>query len=330
MGAAQEMLAALLDGDRSALARAITLIESTREADAQVARSLLEACMPRSGNSARIGITGIPGAGKSTLIDTLGLRLLDHGHRVAVLAIDPSSARTGGSILGDKTRMERLAQHPGAFIRPTAAAGHLGGAGRRTRETIVLCEAAGYDRIIVETVGTGQNELEADALTDITVLLLIAGAGDELQGIKRGIMESADVIAFTKCDGEMLARARLAQRELQSALQLLAPRAHGQRPGTYLTSALTGEGIDLLIAEVERLAASQTDSGYLMQRRRQQDLLWLDHAVTEALKAAFNRHPAVAAALPRLQKAVVEQALSPFAAADELLALFRTSGEPHP
>ncbi|MBK7943793.1 MAG: methylmalonyl Co-A mutase-associated GTPase MeaB [Flavobacteriales bacterium] len=329
MGIPVDLFTALRNGDRSALARAITLIESTRESDKPQARALLEACMPFSGQSIRIGMTGIPGAGKSTMIDVLGLLLLQQEHRVAVLAIDPSSARSGGSILGDKTRMERLAQEDGAFIRPTAAAGHLGGVGRRTREAIVLCEAAGYDRLLIETVGTGQTELEADALSDVNVLLLIAGAGDELQGIKRGIMESADVIVFTKCDTAK-EHARKAAGELRSALQLLPPRWHGGRPAVLVTSAITQEGIDELATGIESLSAKNGASGKLEQRRREQDLLWLDHAVNESLRSAFMRHPGVAAALPSMKQAVLDRDKSPFAAADEMLELFRKGDGPLP
>ncbi|MFZ1692579.1 MAG: methylmalonyl Co-A mutase-associated GTPase MeaB, partial [Flavobacteriales bacterium] len=215
-----DLVPMLRQGDRAALGRAITLIESGRQADESAAQELISACLPWSGNALRLGITGIPGVGKSTLIDALGIWLIGQGHRVAVLAIDPSSARSGGSILGDKTRMERLSQHEAAFIRPSPTSGMLGGVARRTREAIILCEAAGYDRILIETVGAGQNELEVDQLADLNLLLLIAGAGDELQGIKRGIMESADVIAFTKCDGDARTAAEAARRDLRGAIQL--------------------------------------------------------------------------------------------------------------
>ncbi len=330
MDARDGLFAALRAGDRSALARAITLVESTREGDAAEARALVEQCLPHSGGGARIGITGIPGAGKSTLIDALGLLLIARGHRVAVLAIDPSSARTGGSILGDKTRMERLGQRSEAFIRPTAAAGHLGGAGRRTREAIVLCEAAGYDRIIVETVGTGQNELEADAITDVNVLLMVAGTGDELQGIKRGIMETADAIAIAKCDEGTQSRGEQARRELLGALQLLPPRPSGARAQVLLTSALTGLGMEPLLAAIEGLVEQARATGYLGERRRAQALGWMEHELAEGLRDLLARHPGVAAALPAMRDAVMQGTKSPSAAAEELLRLFRTGGAPLP
>jgi LAO/AO transport system kinase len=330
MHSVEALVAGLRDGDRTALAKAITLVESTRAADSGLARELVERCLPWSGVGARIGITGIPGAGKSTLIDDLGLRLIARGHRVAVLAIDPSSARSGGSILGDKTRMERLAQRPEAFIRPTAAGGHLGGVARRSREAIVLCEAAGFDRVIVETVGTGQNELEADAITDASVLLMVAGTGDDLQGIKRGIMEAADLIAFTKCDGGMQERAAHARRELLSALQLMPARPSGKRADVLLTSATTGQGMEALTDALEALLQQARVSGVLEERRREQALAWLEHALADGLRTLFNQDASVAAALPGLRQAVREGGTSPFAAAETLLRLFRTGGAPLP
>lgn len=324
------LLEGLRQGDRAALGRAITLVESGRPADAQAARQLVTACLPLSGRSLRLGITGIPGAGKSTLIDALGLWMIGEGHRVAVLAIDPSSARSGGSILGDKTRMERLSQREEAFIRPSPTGGLLGGVARRTREAMVLCEAAGYDRILIETVGAGQNEAEVDQLADLSLLLLIAGAGDELQGIKRGIMEAADAIAFTKCEGEARARAEAARRDLRGAIQLLPPRPSGRRPEVWLTSALSGEGIAALGRRLEDLHADDRASGRLDARRREQALHWMDKAVADGLRDAFAADPRVQAALPALREAVRAGTRTPFDAAAELLALFRTSGAPLP
>ena len=321
---------ALRSGDRSALGRAITLVESRSSSDAAEARALIEDCLPLSGGSLRLGITGIPGVGKSTLIDALGLWFIEQGHRVAVLAIDPSSARSGGSILGDKTRMERLALREEAFIRPTAAGGMLGGVARRTREAIILCEAAGYDRVVVETVGTGQNELDADQLTDLNLLLLIAGAGDELQGIKRGIMESADIIAFTKCDGDAEVRASSARRDLLGALQLLPPRASGRRPEVLLTSALNGAGIPALGAHLESLHSMDRGSGFLEAKRREQAVHWLDQSISAGLADAFNADEHVHAAMAGYRDAVRTGAMTPFTAAERLLALFRTSGAPPP
>lgn len=321
---------ALREGDRSALGRGITLIESERESDLLRTRTLFEHCLPHSGNSLRLGITGIPGVGKSTLIDALGTWMIHKGHRVAVLAIDPSSARTGGSILGDKTRMERLAVNDAAFIRPTPAAGNLGGVARRTRETIVLCEAAGYDRIIVETVGTGQNELDVDHLTDLNLLLLMAGAGDELQGIKRGIMEVADVIAFTKAEGDARMRAEAARRDLRSAISLLPLRPSGRSAELLLTSAISGEGIAELGDRIELLQAADHASGYQEEHRRAQNLHWMDQAVLHGLRDLLKHDPRLAKLIPALHAEVLAGAKSPFAAADEILALFRTDGAPRP
>jgi len=330
MPGAEDLVKLLRQGDRAALGRAITLIESGRQADEPVAQQLISACLPWSGNALRLGITGIPGVGKSTLIDALGVWFIHQGHRVAVLAIDPSSARSGGSILGDKTRMERLSQHEAAFIRPSPTGGMLGGVARRTREAIILCEAAGYDRILIETVGAGQNELEVDQLADLNLLLLIAGAGDELQGIKRGIMESADVIAFTKCDGEARAAAEAARRDLCGAIQLLPPRTSGRRPDLLLTSALAGSGIAELGARMEQLQAEDQASGFTQAKRREQALHWLDQAIAHGLQRAFDEDAGVQEELPLLRDAVREGTKTPFAAAAELLARFRTGAAPRP
>lgn len=326
----ESLLTALRSGDRAALGRAITLAESSREADAEDAQWLIEQCLLVASDGLRIGITGIPGVGKSTLIDAYGLWLIAQGHRVAVLAIDPSSERSGGSILGDKTRMERLAQHEEAFIRPSPTGGMLGGVARRTRESIVLCEAAGYDRILIETVGTGQNELEVDRMTDLNVLLLIAGAGDELQGIKRGIMESADVIAFTKFEGDVRVRAESARRDLRGAVQLLPARASGRRAEILLTSAISGEGIPELGALIETLHTADQATGYREEHRRNQSLQWLDRAIEQGLHDSFQRDRGIEKAMPSLREAVRAGTKSPFAAAAELLALFRTGGAPRP
>ena len=321
---------ALRAGDRAALGRGITLIESEREGDVLRARTLVERCLPHGGNSMRLGVTGIPGVGKSTLIDALGAWMIDQDHRVAVLAIDPSSTRTGGSILGDKTRMERLAVNNAAFIRPSPSAGNLGGVARNTREAIVLCEAAGYDRIIVETVGTGQSELDVDHLTDLNLLLLIAGAGDELQGIKRGIMEVADVIAFTKAEGDARTRAEAARRDLRSAISLLPARPSGRSAELLLTSAMSGEGIAELGAHIEALQAADRASGYLEEHRRAQSLHWMDQTVLHGLHDLLKRDARLAKLIPVLREEVRAGSKSPFAAADEVLALFRTGGAPRP
>lgn len=320
----------LRSGDRAALARAITLIESTRPDEQEAARALVQRCLPYSGASVRIGITGIPGVGKSTLIDTLGLQLIESGHRLAVLAVDPSSARSGGSILGDKTRMERLSVHPSAFVRPSPTGGTLGGVARRTREAIVLCETAGHDRIVVETVGVGQSELAVDRMTDLNLLLMLGGAGDELQGIKRGIMEAADLIAITKTDGGNEARNERAAADLRRAIALLPPRDNGQRPAVHLVSAVSGRGIAALATALEEAAARDAATGHTAARRREQDRWWMHSAVQEALVQALYGDERMQAAIHTAEQAVLAGEQSPFDAADGLLRLFRTVSAPRP
>ncbi len=312
---------ALRSGDRSTLARAITLVESTREEDAEAARELVRRCLPHAGASRRIGITGIPGAGKSTLIDALGMLMIGQGHRVAVLAIDPSSVRGGGSILGDKTRMERLAQDANAFIRPSPTSGTLGGVGRRTRETLVLCEAAGYDRILIETVGIGQSELAVDRMTDLNMLLMIGGAGDELQGIKRGIMEAADLIALTKTDGDNASRNKRSAGDLRQAIQLLPARDHGGRPEVLLCSAQEHTGISGLLSAMDTLARKLDEQGHIALRRREQARWWMRATIEERLVSDFYADPRVKDALAALEEAVSDGSRSPFDAAEEILKL---------
>ncbi len=323
----EELLHGLRAGDRVALGRAITLVESTRPEDRTSARNLLREAASNV-SAARIGITGIPGVGKSTLIDALGTHLIEQGHKVAVLAIDPSSTRSGGSILGDKTRMERLSSDDNAFIRPTPTSGTLGGVARRTRETIILCETAGYDRILIETVGVGQSEATVDQMTDLNLLLMIGGAGDSLQGIKRGIMESADLIAITKTDGDNDQRNHRAAMDLRHAIGLLPPRENGLRPRVLLCSATTGKGIPELADAVEESVQRDASSGYQAQRRREQDLWWMRSAIEENLLDSFNTHPAVQAELPNIERQVREGAIGPFDAAEALLKLASASREP--
>ena len=273
----------LLSGARRALAKAITLVESTRPEHEAQAQSLLSEVLPRAGRSVRIGLTGVPGVGKSTFIEALGVRLADAGHRVAVLAVDPSSARTGGSIMGDKTRMPRLTVHPNAFIRPSPSGGTLGGVARRTRESITLCEAAGFDVILVETVGGGQSETQVAAMTDLFLLLTLPNAGDELQGIKRGIMELADVCVVNKADTNPQAAVR-AQTELRTALTLLTPHDAPWRPAALRASALTGEGLDGVWATVEAYRAAVD----LRVKRQGQAAQWFDELLREAAWRAFQ------------------------------------------
>ena len=323
------LLDALRAGDRTALARAITVVESTNPKDATMARALIQACLPFSGNSLRVGITGIPGAGKSTLIDRLGMRMVEQGQRVAVLAIDPSSARTGGSILGDKTRMEHLSQHPHAFIRPTATGGTLGGVARRTRETIVLCEAAGYDRILIETVGVGQNELAVDRLADLTLLLLVSGTGDELQGIKRGIMETADVLVINKTDTAGPTALRSATADLQQAVHFL-PAHRGRHPKVLPVSALTGDGISALTDHVEDLLNADGIAGTMERDRRAQALAWMQDDLDRGLVELGREHADLRAALPRMEALVAGGSMDPFQAVSALLDLIRRGAGPPP
>lgn len=322
----QSLFDALRKGDRVALGRAITLVESTRPEDRRLSEALVQHCLEHAGQALRLGITGVPGVGKSTLIEALGMALIDAGHRVAVLAVDPSSSRSSGSILGDKTRMEKLATSDRAFIRPSATGGALGGVAARTRETILLCEAAGYDRILVETVGVGQSELDVDNMTDLNLLLMLAGAGDELQGIKRGIMEAADLVVLTKAVGENLPRAERAQRDLRNALMFLLPRDSGRQPEVLLTSALEGHGIKELATRVESLYQEDMMSQHIGRRRKEQDLYWLHHVLREGLLSRFLNDGRMGNALAALEEIVRSGGKSPFQAANELLDDFFSSG----
>ena len=317
-------------GDRGALARAITLMESTRPDDRAGASALLTKALSHSGNALRLGITGIPGVGKSTFIDAFGRHGIDKGHRVAVLAMDPSSQRSGGSILGDKTRMEELSRSDNAFIRPTPSSGLLGGVARRTRETIVLCEAAGYDMILVETVGVGQNELEVDRMTDLTLLLMIPGAGDELQGIKRGIMESADVIVLTKAAVPDPSLHRTARIALLNAIAFLPSRDSGRRPHVLLTDALTGLGVPELMQHVTELWTADSASGYQLRRRQDQNVVWMHHALREGLIERLVKDTAMMGRINALEERVKRGEIGPFQAAAEVLDRLRTDGAPRP
>jgi len=309
-------------GDRGILARAITLVESNAPAHFEQAQEVVQAVLPLRREALRVGITGVPGAGKSTFIETLGTRLTAAGHRVAVTAVDPSSSVSGGSVLGDKTRMETLAVDPAAFIRPSPSCGTLGGVTRKTRETILLFEAAGYDVVIVETVGVGQSESLVRGMVDFFLLLLIAGAGDELQGLKKGVIELADAVVINKADGEGRRAAELTRAEYERALHYLRPASTGWTTPALACSALTGDGVDEVWRTVETFAAQARASGTLERRRRDQERTWVHALVADQLLARFRTHPAVASILPELEAQVVAGEVTAVAAARRLLAVF--------
>lgn len=308
--------------DKTVFARAITLIESRADADRDLSQELIQHLLPKSGESIRLGFTGIPGAGKSTLIDTLGFYLCEQGHHIAVLAIDPSSRLSGGSILGDKTRMEKLVGHPNAFIRPSPSGGVLGGVAQRSRETILLCEAFGYDVIVVETVGVGQSETTVHSMVDCFILLMIAGAGDELQGIKKGIVELADIIVVNKADGENLLRAKAFEREMRNVLHVISPASHGWKVPTALCSALSGEGVPELWEDVLRYIAMRKEQGAFLKNRQQQSLEWLHTLIGEYLRRRFYEQPAIQEALIVLTKEMAEGRATPASALQALIALY--------
>ncbi|MBO1907273.1 methylmalonyl Co-A mutase-associated GTPase MeaB [Microvirga sp. 3-52] len=311
---------AVAAGDRAALARAITLMESRRPDHREAARALLQELMPRTGHAVRIGITGVPGVGKSTAIDMLGSMLTEKGHKVAVLAVDPSSTRTGGAILGDKTRMARLAADPNAFIRPSPSSGTLGGVAAKTRETMLLCEAAGFDVILVETVGVGQSETAVADLTDFFLVLMLPGAGDELQGIKKGILELADMIAVNKADDAGM-KAKAAAAEYKAALHILAPASATWTPPVLTVSGLTGQGLDELWIKVLDHRRRLEATGELMAKRRAQDTKWMWALVHERLHERLHHDPALRRRVPEIEKAIADGTLSPNAGASEIVNL---------
>jgi len=315
-----DLAAAVRAGDRSVLPRAITLVESTRADHRQQAQKLLLDLLPDAGGARRVGITGVPGVGKSTTIEALGMHLVERGHRVAVLAVDPSSTRTGGSILGDKTRMQRLGAHAGAYIRPSPTSGTLGGVAKATRETVVLLEAAGFDVILIETVGVGQSEVTVAGMVDTFVFLTLARTGDQLQGIKKGVLELADIVVVNKADGEHLTEARMAARELSSAIRLIYPRETLWRPPVLTMSAIEGTGLPELWDSIERHRQTLLDAGEFEARRRAQQVDWTRQLVADAVLERALSEPAVRDVRTAVEQQVLSGELTPTLAAHQILA----------
>ena len=317
---ADDYVAGVLAGDRTMLGRAITLVESARPDHQALAQEVLHRLLPHSGKAHRVGITGVPGAGKSTFIEALGTDLTAAGHRVAVLAVDPTSSRSGGSILGDKTRMQKLSVDPGAFIRPSPTSGTLGGVTRSTRETIVVVEAAGYDVVLVETVGVGQSETLVAGMVDAFLVLMIPNAGDELQGIKKGVLELADMIVVNKADGGNEQRAASAAMDYQAALRLVTPHDATWRPPVLTCSALHHKGLDAVWKTVEQHRRTLDATGELTEKRRQQQLTWMWAMVEDRLRAALHADAGLAAELPAVEAAVLDGTLTPTSAVERIFA----------
>ncbi len=315
----EEFIQGILAANRTVLSKAITLVESSLEKHKIIADKIVSGCLAHSGNSVRIGITGVPGVGKSTFIESFGKYLTSNDHKVAVLAIDPSSIRSKGSILGDKTRMETLASDENAFIRPSPSGGSLGGVARKTREAVILCEAAGYDIIIIETVGVGQSEIAVHSMTDVFLLLMLPGAGDELQGIKRGIMEMADLIAINKADGENIEKAAYNQAEYEKALLLFPTPPSGWIPKVLLSSALTGKGIPEIFSSISKYTEFTRSNNYFYIKRASQAKYWMYETINDGLNKNFFGNSNISALLRELEEKVVNNEISPFGAANKLL-----------
>lgn len=313
----------IFEGNRAILSQAITLVESTLASDQEIAQKIIEACLPRSGNSLRIGITGVPGVGKSTFIEAFGFLLVEKFNlKLAVLAIDPSSARSKGSILGDKTRMEKLANHPMAFIRPSPSAGSLGGVAQKTRESIILFEAAGYNLILVETVGVGQSETLVHSMVDFFLLLMLAGAGDQLQGMKRGIMEMADALIINKADGDNIQKAQIAQMEYSNALHLFPPTPSHWLPKTAVCSSKNGIGMDVIWNMIADYHQITRKNGYFVQKRQQQQLFIFKSSIESKWHQLFYSDKSVQKKSLELSKLIEKQKISPYKAAERLMNFF--------
>lgn len=320
---AEEFIDGILSGNRVLLSRAITLIESTKQEHQDLAQEIIEGCLPHSGDSIRIGITGVPGAGKSTFIEAFGNHIIEEENRtLAVLAVDPSSSKTRGSILGDKTRMETLSNHPKAYIRPTPTSGSLGGVARSTRETITLCEAAGFNTILIETVGVGQSETAVHSMVDFFLLLMLAGAGDELQGIKRGIMEMADTIAINKADSGNEGAAKRAMSEYKSALHLFPPTESGWIPKVATCSAVHNKGISEIWEIIDEFMRHTKAKGFFEKKRKEQANYWLDEAINQELHRAFYENIELKEKLTLFRKQVQEGTISSYKAARDLMQEF--------
>lgn len=318
----EEITKGIIEGNRVVLSRAITLVESSIEKDRELAQKVVQFCSGRNVKSRRIGITGVPGAGKSTFIESFGELVTSRGNKLAVLAIDPSSEKSKGSILGDKTRMEKLANEPNVFVRPSPSAGSLGGVARKTRETIVLCEAAGFNYIFIETVGVGQSETAVHSMSDFFLLLMLSGAGDELQGIKRGIMEMSDLIAITKSDGTNIEKATLAKALYSNALHLFPPTESGWKPTAVTTSAVTKEGLSGVLDKIDEYFKLTDNNGFFEHKRREQSKFWMHETIQEELKSKFYNNKLIKKELPELEKRVLNGEITSYMAAYELINFY--------
>ena len=321
----EEFIEGIKSGDRTILSQTITLIESSKPNQRELGREILDTCIENTGNSFRIGITGVPGVGKSTFIEALGKHLINQNKKIAVLTVDPSSSRSKGSILGDKTRMPYLSTHENAYIRPSPTSGRLGGVARKTREAMLLCEAAGYDTIFIETVGVGQSETTVHSMVDFFLLLMLAGAGDELQGIKRGIMEMADLIAINKAEGENIKAAEQAKREYENALSLFPEAPSGWKPKVVSCSALNNVGIDKIWKQIESYKELTVENGYFNQNRKEQAVFWMFETINQQLKERFYGNESVKKRIEQVQKKVRSGKISSLKGASELLKLFDNS-----